>query len=103
MLNTASGSRRVGLLTVGGDGAAFVASSSAAASSAKQIGLDAMRRVDSKLDRKMMVQLFRERKNENVLRTSSPSLPSSFSWLLFMKDWAGARAQADRASPSVGR
>ena len=51
----------------GDDGAAFVdaASSSSAATTsaapAKQIGLDAMRRVDSKLDRKMMVQLFRER------------------------------------------
>ena len=39
-----------------------------------------------------------EWRNENVLRTSSPPLPSSFSWLIFMKDWAGGRT-----SLSVGR
>ena len=46
-----------------------------------------------------------ESRNENVLRTSSPSLPSPFSLLIFMKDWASGRArtQAGGTSSSVGR
>ena len=91
---------------------AFVAASSSAATSAHEtnwIGCDEKSgfKIGSENDGSTFEGSGGESRNENVLRTSSPSLPPPFSLLIFMKDWASAdRADPGMAggtSPSVGR